>query len=174
MKRTALIILALAFAAGTGEASQIDIALTQAYVYTYPGETVSFDAIVSAPSSQPYSAIYLNGDSYNIDNALSLDDSLFFTNFLVNFPMYIYPGDSMTGTLVTVSVPLGTASGIYGGSFGIVGGSDSNAGDLLGSATFSVEVGPAEAQSEVPEPRGLAAALVMLLLLACRVRRRPA
>src|ERR1035437_6365817 len=57
------------------------------------GSTVSFTATVSAPSTNT-AAIFLNGDSFNVDSPLAVDDTGFFS-----FPLSMNPGDVYTGVL---------------------------------------------------------------------------
>ena len=165
MKQIALIAAALAFAAVPVRAGAIDIVLTQSYVYANPGDTVGFDATVTAPWPSPYDTVFLNADTANVDNPLALDDSPFF----LNFPSYMYPGDPPAqGTLFAVFVPFGTAQGVYSGSFTILGGADGSTLDPLATAIFNVEV--LQGSAEVPEPCSLAAVAGALLMLGARLR----
>ena len=60
------------------------------------GGTLTYSATAFAPDSNG-AAVYLNGDSFNIGLPLTLDD----TDFFVNFPFFLNPGESFTGDLFT-------------------------------------------------------------------------
>ena len=128
------------------------------------GSTVSFDATVSAPTSNT-AALYLNGDSYTFaaPSTFTLDDNPFFSGF----PFTLDPGDNFTGLLFTVDLPSNAAAGSYVGTFAILGGPDFSSFDRLGTTSFEVDI-PNPSASPVPEPNSLillAAALPGLLLL---------
>jgi hypothetical protein len=103
-----------------------------------PGGSVDFTATATAPLSNT-GPVFLNSDSANVDSPLLLDDSPFFNNF----PFFLDPGDSFTGVIVTVTVPSGTPSGTYFGSFEVLGGDTS--GDfnpITPNVSFDVTVTP--------------------------------
>jgi PEP-CTERM motif len=125
-------------------ADSINIALANPVQNATVPSTVSFTATVTAPSTNT-ATIYLNGDSFNVDVPLSVDDSGFF----FGFPLSMNPGDTFTGLLFTVDVPVATAYGPYYGYFQILGGSDGSALNPISNvATFQVNVIP----TPVPEP----------------------
>jgi hypothetical protein len=159
MRLISLITAAVVLTATGARAGTIYLSLTQAYAYANPGDTVAFDATVSADWYND-DAVYLNSDSVNVDSPLLLNDSPFFADF----PAYMYPGDSTTATLFTVFVPLGTSSGIYTGYFEIDGGADGLAGEFLASSPFNVEVGSTD--SSTPEPSSLVLTGAALLALS--------
>jgi hypothetical protein len=103
------------------------------------GSSLSFDATVAAPSTNS-GDVFLNGDSFNVDAPLSIDDSSFFSEF----PLSLTPGESFNGLLFTVFLPTTTSNAIYNGAFSILGGADGNASNDLADVTFQV--------STVPEP----------------------
>lgn len=117
-------------------ADTLNFTLTQSAVDALPGDTVTFEATVSAPITN-VADIFLNGDSGNL-GALSIDDS----DFLANAPFFLNPGDSATFDIFTVAIPVGTPQGTYVGFFEILGGVDGNASDALGIVNFSVAVSP--------------------------------
>jgi len=138
----------------------VNIILTQPFANANPGDIVPFDATVSAPLTNS-GPVYLNADTYNIDNPLSLDDSPF-----GGFPLFLNPGDAPEQTLFDVIVPAGTPDGLYTGYFEIDGGAggDVNIYDAyLGSATFNVQVSES---ASVPEPSTLVLLAAGLTLLA--------
>ena len=106
------------------------------------GGTLDFNATVAAPSTNS-GLIFLNGDSYSLSGAFTLDDS----PFLLNFPLDLAPGQSYTGTLFDVVVPPLSAAGLHAGSFQILGGTTDSSNSVLGNATFNV--------AESPEPSSL-------------------
>lgn len=123
------------------------------------GTTLSFDASVSAPSTN--SGIeYLNGDEFTV--SLPIDDS----GYLNDFPLDLAPGQSFTGLLFTISIPSTAAQGNYPGVFSIAGGPTGTSLGVLASAPFDVYVSP--------EPPALALFGTGLALLAAgaSLRRR--
>jgi hypothetical protein len=117
-------------------ADTLTLSLSNPVQSANPGSTVTFDATVSAPSTNA-APIFLNSDSYTIDSPLTLDDTGFFS-----FPLSLDPGDSYTGALFTITLPSGLAPGDYTGSFGILGGADGSALDTLATTGFQVSATP--------------------------------
>lgn len=103
------------------------------------GSSLSFDATVAAPSTNG-GDVFLNGDSFNVDAPLTLDDS----PFISGFPFSLSPGQSFNGLLFTVFLPTTTSNAVYNGFFEILGGADGNASNDLADVTFEVNT--------VPEP----------------------
>jgi hypothetical protein len=130
------------------------------------GSTVEFDAIIT--NLDPSNYLYLNGDSTaSLDSPLTLDDSAFWA--------YVWPaplnpsgisGDSYTGELFTVTVPLGTPVGTYEGEFDLLGGSNGGDSNLLGADDFTITV------IVTPEPSSLVLLLTGMAGLAGTLRRR--
>lgn len=106
-----------------------------------PGSTATFAATVAEIGG---TLTYLNGDSFSFP--LPAND----TPFLVNFPVSLSPFGAFTGDIVSVSVPLGTAPGLYNGAFTILGGATSVSQGALATAPFSVNVNGGA--TVVPEP----------------------
>ena len=117
-------------------ADTLNFSLTPSWPAVEPGGTMTFTATVSAPNSNA-GDIFLNGDSANL-GTLSVDDD----DFFANAPFFLAPGDSDTFAIFTVSVPLGTPWGTYGGFFEILGGADGGAQNTIATAPFSVAVAP--------------------------------
>jgi hypothetical protein len=119
-------------------------------------DVFSFTATVTNNSG---ATVFLNGDSFNVDAPLSVDDSPYDNNF----PLSLGSGGSFTGVLFNVDVPPATAYGLYTGSFEIIGGGPLDNTDVAGAATFDVSV--------TPEPSSfllLGAAVLALGVLARR------
>ena len=158
MNRTLFLTIGLIFCATGVRAGSINVVyltLTQPFVTASPGDLVAFDATVAADAGN-IGLAFLNGDYFNVDSPLSIDDSPFNA-----FPLFLEPGVSVEATLFNVSVPLGTPAGLYAGYFNILGGDDANTFDTLASANFNVQV-----SSGVPEPSSVVLIGVGVLVLA--------
>lgn len=141
-------------------ADTLDLSLATPIGYGVPGATVSFYATVDAPITNS-GTIFLNGDSFNVAGNLFLDDS----GFLNNFPFQLDPGQSLTGLLFEVALPMQTPIGIfYNGNFEILGGSNDGVTDTLATADFKV--------SPTPEPSTILLLGSGLLAMAGAVRRK--
>lgn len=101
------------------------------------GQTLSFSATVSAPSTNS-APEFLNADSFSISSPLTLDD----TSYITTFPLDLLPGQSYTGVLFTVFIPYTTKDGLYAGSFSILGGSTDSSVSTLATVPFDVNVTP--------------------------------
>jgi hypothetical protein len=134
---TALLAMGLSSTAAYADTLTFTLNDPIASVSGTTGGTATYDVTVSAPSSNG-AAVYLNGDSFNVAAPLTLDD----TDFFLNAPFFLNPGDDDTFDAFTVTVPPGTAPGDYVGSFTILGGADGNASSDLGAVSFTTEVAP--------------------------------
>ena len=124
-------------------ADSVTITLASPFQVAAFGSTVSFSATGSAPVSNS-AAVFLNSDSFNVDAPLSVDD----TGFLVNFPLSLNPGASVSGVLFTVWVPPAMPIADYYGYFQILGGSDGSQLNAISNvAQFEIYA--------VPEPGSL-------------------
>ena len=121
--------------------------------------TLFFSATVSTPASNAKD-IYLNGDSFNIDSPFTLDDS----DFFLNFPISLAPGQSVSDILFTATFPGDAANGAYLGSFALLGGTGMEASNILASSNFQVNVTP-EPSSWLLLATGLAG---IVFLIRCR------
>lgn len=165
----ALAMLTLfAFSSYGDGANDIDVTLTDSELIATPGSVVTFYATAYNPNDY---VMNLNGDSSNVDSPLTLDDSPFFNDwFSINADSSF---DTTADALFNVDVPLGTAPGIYDGTFNILGGPGGSDANLLATVNFSVDV--PGATSPVPEPSlGLLTAFLTGALLISRSRYRSA
>jgi hypothetical protein len=134
-------LLLVSFSSVAAYADTLNFTLTSPNpTFESPG-TYAFEATVSAPLSNGGN-LYLNGDSYNVTGPLGIDDS----DFFLNAPLDLAPGDSFTGDLFEVIVPPGTLDGTYAGTFSILGGADGGASNVLGTVSFA---------ATVPEPSSI-------------------
>ncbi len=155
-----LTIVAFLMAGTAANADPLSIILDSAYQNVTPGQSVTFTAIIT--NLDPTNTVYLNGDSSNVDSPLSLDDS----GFWANAPLSLDPLSSSEDIeLFTVYIPL-DATGLYSGSFEILGGDPSDFTDVIGSADFNVNI--------TPEPSSLLLLGSGLVGLATTVRRKRA
>ena len=139
-----LVLTAALLLSVPASADSITLTLANPVQTSYAPGTVSFIATVTAPNTNA-ADIFLNGDSFNVDSPLTVDDSGF-----LGFPLSLSPGGTYTGVLFTVDVPVATANGSYFGYFQILGGSDGNAQNPISNvAPFEVDVVP------TPEPASL-------------------
>lgn len=136
------------------QAATINISLT-APVSTAAGNTLTVNGMLSNTTG---STVFLNAASINLAGLPpgNIDPAPFFTNA----PLFLSGlAASANIGLFAITVPNPFASGIYAGTFTVLGGSSSTSQTNLGSANFTVQVnGPGGAS--VPEPAS-AALLVM-------------
>jgi hypothetical protein len=134
---TFLAALAVALPAS---ADTLNLVLSNPVQIGIPGSTLTFDATASAPGSNS-ATVFLNGDNFNLDGA-TIDDSDF-----LNFPLSLDRGDSVTGSLFTVTLPSTIAPGSHFGFFEILGGSDPSSQDTIATVNFEIDTPAA-----TPEP----------------------
>jgi hypothetical protein len=155
--RTSILMAALLLTASRVSALPITLSFASSLLAAQPGATVTFTGTVTETGG---TTTFLLGDVVSVAPPLVADD----TPFLNNFPASLAGMQSITAAILSVSVPLATAPGIYNGTFAILGGEGT-----IASAPFAVNVGAAT----VPEPVTLSLLAVGAGALAAR-RRRPA
>ncbi|MGB7985769.1 MAG: PEP-CTERM sorting domain-containing protein [Terracidiphilus sp.] len=173
MKYFLLFLLAGASLMLSGPVAMADsysITLTAPNQIAVAGDVVEFDAIIV--NLDPSNDLFLNGDNVaSLDLPLTLDDTAFW-----NIPWPLSPagdpGDSYTGALFDVTVPLGTADGTYAGDFQLLGGSSEDAYDLLGDENFTITVESDQSAILTPEPSSLVLVFTGLAGVAGALRRR--
>ena len=146
----------------TSRADSLDFDLTPATLSGAPGDVVSFIGMLLNPGA---SGLFLNGTSSMLPPpGVTLDDEPFF----LNVPLSLTPGGSFTGELFEVRIDMGALPGTYHGTFGILGGNDANAFDLLALADFYVTVTQG---GSAPEPSSALLVTLALVLGMARLRR---
>jgi hypothetical protein len=141
----------LLLSAGRAEADPLTFSINNTPQTGTPGSFLTFAATVTNTGSASAVSLTINGDSFSFPTpssaTLSLDDSLFFSNF---DGQTLGVTQSITASLFTIGIGSGTAPGTYNGSFTIFYDSVNGAAQSV-SHNFSVVV-----QSEpVPEPATL-------------------
>ena len=131
----------LSLVARTAQAVPITFTLGSSLLTTTPGTTVTFTGTLTETGG---STTFLNGDSFNATAPLIVND----TPFFLNFPLSLSPFQTLTAAMFVVTVPAGTAPGLYPGTFAVLGGTASTATSVLALQSFAVSVTP----STVPEP----------------------
>ena len=128
------------------KADTVSFTLATPTEFGSPGSTLSYTGTISAASTNT-GLEYLNGDSFNLTAPLTLNDNAFFTNT----PLFLSAGQSFTGVLFTVAIPISTAAALYNGSLSILGGTTGNNSGTLASSNFATSV----TTSVTPEPSSL-------------------
>ena len=146
-------------AVSCAHAAVIDVSLTSSLLRANGPGTLVFSGTIENTGT---TTAYLNGTSSTIPGPLTIDD----TPFFVLVPAVLNAGDLYTGPLFNVTVPSGTAFGLYTGTFNVLGGDTGSELDVLDTVTFGVQA--------VPEPATTALVAAGLLGLTAAVRRRRA
>jgi hypothetical protein len=140
LKPIAYFLFLTALAGSAGATSILTLTLAESTLDGNPGDTLTFIATGLNTAAVTEN---LNSDSFSVDPPLTLDDS----DFLNNWPLSLTAGESFgPSALFSVTIPLGTAQGLYNGTFNILGGPGPNDLNILGSASFTADV------AAVPEP----------------------
>ena len=125
--------------------------------------TLTFNAFLKNTGT---TNLFLNTDGYTFNAGGQLDDSNFF-----NLPVSLTPGQSLTASLFSVFLNSATPGVTYPGSFTILGGSNANSSNSLGTQSFQVSI----SSPSVPEAStlpALGAGLTLLTLVTLAQRRR--
>jgi len=134
----ATLLLTIGFSSAAAYADSVSFTLNNPNQFGSQYALLTYTATVTAPITNG-AAVYLNGDSFNVAAPVTLDD----TDFFLNSPFFLNPGDSFTFDIFTLSLPHGIPVGVtYFGSFSILGGGNGGSGDVLGSQNFSVTATP--------------------------------
>ena len=141
------ILLALSVCASSLRADSLDASLSNPTLTGAAGGTVTFVATLSTPSTN-LNLIFLNGDAPSASPLLTVSDVPFNTNF----PSSLSHGSSITADIFSVFLDPTIATGLYTGTFSILGGGDSNALVDLANLKFTVDVTPS---TSVAEPRSI-------------------
>jgi hypothetical protein len=163
MKTIIRLSLLTALAAITASAGIITIAFDNPHQVGRPGDTLTFNGVITHVGLSGEPDIYLNSDSLNF----TLPGALVTDNFFINVPIYLSPGAS-SGSINLFEIVLVGPLDLYPGVYQLVGGEDggaNTAADNLAQANFSVTV--------VPEPGTVTmfSAGLFLLLRQYRARR---
>jgi hypothetical protein len=154
--RGLLVILATAILLTLSPLSRADgVEVTVSNVSGAAGSTVE---VLGTITNGTDATINLNGDSFSLsDSAFGLDD----TDFYINAPLFLAAGASSGPfDIFAIQISPSAATGLSGPNFfSVLGGPDGGTFDLLGTATFNVDV---EGAPSVPEPSGT-------LLLLCGI-----
>ena len=154
--RGIITVIAGAFLLTLGPPSRADgVEVTVSTISGGAGSSVEAVGTITNDTDQ---TVYLNGDSFSVSMpTLALDDSDFFNNA----PFFLGPGASSGPfDIFTITISSIAAPGTVGPNiFQVIGGSPTDTLDVLGTATFNVEV---EGAPSVPEPSGM-------LLLLCGI-----
>ena len=97
------LLLTIGLSSAAAYADTITLTLNNPTQMTAPiGATLLFNATISAPSTNKAN-VFLNGDDFTVSSPLTLDD----TDFFLNFPALLNPGQSVTDVSQNVMANLG-------------------------------------------------------------------
>jgi len=148
-------ILALVVAYGGASATPvISIVFNNSPQTGLAGNTLTLIATMTNTSGSTQN---LNGDGFSLPSPFTtanINDSAFFTNW----PSALNASQSFgPQALFDITIPNGTAVGSYTGTFNLLGGPGANDQNLIGTASFQVNVTTPEPGSGVLGLLGLAA-----------------
>ena len=135
---TLFLMVLMTLSASVARADVLNITFNPAGYNALPGTTINIVGTLSAPLSNG-AAVDLAQDSITFSGPVSLG-----TDFFLNTPFLMNPGDTYTDVLFTATVDYyAVAYNSYPGTYTILNG----AGATLGTGTFAVNV--------VPEPASM-------------------
>jgi hypothetical protein len=154
-------------AAGALAAPIVSISFNNSPVSGIGGSTVTLMATMINTTGVTEN---LNGDGFSLSGTpftlANFNDSA----FMNNWPLFLSAGASYgPAALFSFTIPVSAAAGNYTGTFNLLGGPGANDQNLIGSASFNVNV-----NSSVPEPASGAAMLLGLGALAFGLVRKRA
>jgi hypothetical protein len=165
----ALIPILFIFAAAAANADglpDLSVNLDSSTLSGVAGDDLMFTGTLT---NNDTTTLFINSDSYTFAIG-GLDDS----PFLNNAPISLDAGATSSDfEIFDVNIPLGQTPDSYGGVFTVLGGTDGNALNVLGSASFTVDVEAATATPE-PAPYPLFALAIALFVGARLIRKRRA
>jgi hypothetical protein len=159
MKLALLLFLAL-----SARADVINLSLVSSTVTGAPGTTVTFTGTLANTSGAD---ININGASLTLATFDPSASDL--TDFILNATGLLANGTSLGPVdFFTVTIPNAFATGLYGGTLTVQGGTTENDDANLATTNFQVNVQPA-GSSPVPEPSTWG--LVTIALALCAAKR---
>jgi hypothetical protein len=162
-----LLLGVFTLAAGASAGTILNLGFTNSPVSGVPGGVATF--IAQATNTAAVTE-FLNGDSFTLTGTPFTSTNFDTSAFLNQWPLSLTAGQSFgPATIFQLTIPTGTAPGSYSGSFNILGGPGASDQNLIGSASFQVDVSAA-----APEPGtsiGLLSGIAAILVRRLRGRR---
>jgi hypothetical protein len=159
-KRITSIAIWMAISAVTATAAPISIVFSNGSLTGGPGTTITFVATMTNTTASTQN---LNGDSFTVQSPFAFPANFNDSAFLNLWPLSLSAGGSYgPAGLFDVTIPLNTPAGSYTQAFNLLGGTGPSDQNLIGTATFQINV--------VPEPgtgvmTALAGGLLVLLMV---------
>jgi hypothetical protein len=167
MKTLFCTLILATLATSVAKADSITISFDQSNQTVSAGDTVEFFGTITNDTTN---TIYLNSDDLNLAGLSFTTTDQFFSNVPISLAPSGQAGDS-SGDIelfdVTANNPLLDAAEGYSGTYTLLGGTDGNAQDNLGSQDFSVT-----SLAPVPEPPTIYLLLAGVLVTIVPIWRR--
>jgi hypothetical protein len=129
--------------ASPGLRGDIVMSLTPAVQYGAHGAEVVFSGTIT--NTGTVDKVFLNDISFTVSGASVTYLSPELNNFFANVPGILLPGESYTsGEIFRVVLGAAAPLGDYGGTIGLLGGTDINATGSLASSPFTIRETPTE------------------------------